>query len=248
MMHPMISGRLFLFFLLSLLAAQALVTRAAMAQGPVPGTIGGESPQGDRSSSAFVIARVKYTGGGDWYNDQSSEVNMLRYLQEHTSINVRPTFEYVDIGSDNIFQYPLLLLTGHGNISLTESDARRLRSYLESGGFLYIDDDYGLDTAIRREMRKVFPDQEFQELPFSHPIYHSFFQFPNGLPKIHEHDGKPPRGFGMFTRQKRLCVYYTYETNPTDGWADATAHNDPPEKREEAFKIGTNIIVYALTN
>jgi hypothetical protein len=219
----------------------------AQPQEPVPGTTGGES-EGAPSSSAFVIARVKYPGGGDWYNDQSSEVNMLTYLKEHTSINVRPTFEYVDITSDNIFQYPLLFLTGHGNVSLTDGDARRLRSYLENGGFLYIDDDYGLDTAIRREMRKVFPDQEFQELPFSHPIYHCFYQFPNGLPKIHEHNNKPPQGFGLFTASKRLCVFYTYETNPSDGWADATVHNDPPDKREEAFKIGTNIFVYALTN
>ncbi|MCE2504163.1 MAG: DUF4159 domain-containing protein [Chlorobi bacterium] len=202
----------------------------------------------DASTSAIVLARVKYSGGGDWYNDHSAEVNLLKYVAENTTINVRPTFEYVELSSDKLFSYPIIFLTGHGNISLTETEAKRLRSYLDNGGFLYIDDDYGLDTAIRREMRKVFSDQEFQELPFSHDVYHSFYEFPNGLPKIHEHDEKPPQGFGLFTEENRLCVFYTYETNPSDGWADPDVHNDPPEKREDALKIGTNIIVYALTN
>lgn len=241
MIRAMISVRLLLVLLAVLIAVPVL-----HAQDPVPGAVSGDAMP--VVGSAFVIARVKYAGGGDWYNDQSSEVNMLRYLKEHTSINVRPTFEYVDIASDNIFQYPLLFLTGHGNINLSDADAKRLRSYLDAGGFLYVDDDYGLDSAIRREMKKVFPDQEFKELPFSHPIYHCFYQFPNGLPKIHEHNNKAPQGFGLFTKSNRLCVFYTYETNPSDGWADASVHNDPEEKREEAFKIGTNIIVYALTN
>jgi hypothetical protein len=229
-----------------LLLVLLLAGSPAIAQEPIPGIIPGGTP--DPSSSAFVIARLKYSGGGDWYNDQSSEVNLLEYIRQNTTMNVRPTFEYVDLASDNIFNYPLLFLTGHGNITISDGEARRLRSYLDNGGFLYIDDDYGADTSIRREMRKVFPEQEFQELPFSHPIYHSFFEFPNGLPKIHEHDKKPPQGFGLFTDKKRLCVYYTYETNPSDGWADATVHNDPPEKREQALRIGTNIVVYALTN
>ncbi|MBS1914200.1 MAG: DUF4159 domain-containing protein [Bacteroidetes bacterium] len=230
-----------------IIAALLWVAPSAVAQpaqpGEAPPTVT-KRPQ----NSAFVIARLKYAGGGDWYNDQSSEVNMLEYLRKATGMNVRPTFESVDIASDNIFNYPLLFLTGHGNVNFSETDVRRLRAYLLAGGFLYIDDDYGLDTAIRREMHKVFPGQEFQELPFSHPIYHAFYQFPNGLPKIHEHDNKPPRGFGLFAEHRRLCVFYTYETNPSDGWADPDVHNDPPEKREEAFKIGTNIIVYALTN
>lgn len=202
----------------------------------------------DASNSAVVLARLKYAGGGDWYNDQSAEVNLLAFLAQNTTINVRPTFEFVELSSDKLFTYPLLFLTGHGNISFTDAEARRLRSYLDNGGFLYIDDDYGLDTAIRREMKKVFPEQEMKELPFSHPIYHSFYEFSHGLPKIHEHDNKPPQGFGLFTGDQRLCVYYTYETNPSDGWADAEVHNDPPEKREAALKMGTNIVVYALTN
>ena len=173
---------------------------------------------------------------------------MLNYVRDHTGMKVKSAFEYVDLGSDKIFNYPLVFMTGHGNVNFTDDDARRLRTYLKNGGFLYIDDDYGLDTAIRREMKKVFPEQGFQEIPFSHPIYHSFYQFSNGLPKIHEHNANAPQGFGLFDDKKRLCVFYTYETNPSDGWADATVHNDPPEKREASFQIGTNIIVYALTN
>jgi len=216
---------------------------SARAQQP---QIGGAAPA-NPSSSALVLARVKYSGGGDWYNDQEADVNMLEYLRSNTSVNVRPQFEYVELTSDNIFNYPILFLTGHGNIDLSPAESRRLRAYLDNGGFLYIDDDYGLDTAVRREMRKVFPEQEMRELPFDHPLYHSYYEFPNGLPKIHEHDAKPPQGYGLFTDGNRLCVYYTTETNPSDGWADASVHNNPPEKREAAFRIGTNIVVYALT-
>lgn len=198
------------------------------------------------ATNGFTIARVKYNGGGDWYNDQSAEVNLLKYFSKQTGIRVKPEFQSVELSSDNLFSYPFIFLTGHGNVVFSDAEIMRLRSYLENGGFLYIDDDYGLDTAIRREMKKVFAEQNFTELPFSHKIYHSFFEFPNGLPKIHEHNKKPPQGFGLF-HKNRLCVFYTYETNPSDGWADPEAHNDPPEKREEALKIGTNILVFAMT-
>jgi hypothetical protein len=199
------------------------------------------------AASAFRIGRLKYGGGGDWYNDPSAEINLLKFIREHTTINVEPVYEYVDIASDNIFLYPVLFMTGHGTVNFSPSDVRRLRAYLDNGGFLYIDDDYGMDASIRKELRKVFPDQELVELPFSHPIYSSHFVFPNGLPKIHEHDAKPPQGFGLFSNG-RLCVFYTYETNPSDGWADPDVHNNPPDKREAALKMGTNIIVYALRN
>ncbi len=203
-----------------------------------------EAQQG--GGSAIRLARVKYGGGGDWYNDPSSEVNLLNFVRKNTNINVAPVYEYVDLSSDNLFLYPIIFLTGHGNVSFSETEVRRLRAYLDNGGFLYIDDDYGLDASIRREMKKVFPDQQFRELPFSHGIYHSHFQFPNGLPKIHEHDGKVPQGFGLFDNG-RLCVYYTIETNPSDGWADPDVHGDPPDKRQAALQMGTNIIVYALS-
>lgn len=199
-----------------------------------------------KNSSPFKIARLKYSGGGDWYNDPSAEVNMMEYLKKNTVIDVdEPKFYSVDVASDDIFNYPFLLITGHGNIEFSQSEAARLRKYLESGGFLYADDDYGMNDSFRREMKKIFPEEELKELPFDHKIYNSHFTFSNGLPKIHEHDQKPPQGFGIY-RNGRLCVYYTYETNISDGWADTKEHQDPPEKREEAFKMGTNIIVYSL--
>lgn len=204
-------------------------------------------PQSQRVSSAFKIARLKYSGGGDWYNDPSAEVNLLDFVRQQTGIDVDPRYEFTEIGSENFFSYPFIFLTGHGNISFSESEVRRLRTYLENGGFLYADDDYGLDKSFRREMKKVFPSQSLVELPFSHGIYHSQFEFPNGPPKSHEHDKKPPQGFGLF-HNGRLVAYYTYESNPSDGWADPEIHNDPEPKRLEALRFGTNIVVWALTN
>lgn len=198
-------------------------------------------------SSSFQIVRLKFAGGGDWYNDPLEEVNMMNYLKKNTTIDVveTPQFTSVDIASDDMFNYPFIYITGHGNISFTEAEVKRMREYLERGGFLYADDDYGMDESFRREMKKVFPDQEMKELPFDHPIYHSFYDFPKGLPKTHEHDSKPAQGFGYFING-RLCVYYTYETNITDAWTND--HDDPSDKMDEAFRMGTNIIVYALNN
>jgi hypothetical protein len=204
-------------------------------------------PQQSRVSSAFKIARLKYSGGGDWYNDPSAEVNLLNFIKQQTGIDVDPRYEFVEIASENFFSYPFVFLTGHGNLVFNETEVRRLRTYLENGGFLYADDDYGMDKAFRREMKKVFPAQELVELPFHHGIYHCQFNFPNGPPKTHEHDGKPAQGFGLF-HNGRLVVYYTYETNPSDGWADPEVHNDPEPKRQEALRFGTNIVVWALTN
>lgn len=201
--------------------------------------------QGDKS--LVKIARVKYSGGGDWYNDPSSEVNLLNYVAKNTNIKVSPKYEYVDLATDNLFQYPIIFLTGHGNLKFSDDEISKLRSYLQNGGFLYIDDDYGLDEYIRKEMKRVFPGQEFAELPFKHGIYKAHFKFPKGLPKIHEHDDKAPQGFGLF-HDKRLCVYYTYESNLADGWADPDVHNDTPKKRDDALKMGVNIIVWALSN
>lgn len=195
----------------------------------------------------FHIGRVKYAGGGDWYNDPTEEVNLLNYIKAHTNLKVKAEYKFVDIASDEIFAYPFLFLTGHGNIVFTEDEIVRLRKYLEGGGFLYIDDDYGLDKFIRREMKRVYPDKDFVELPFSHKLYHIVYDFPAGPPKTHEHDGKPPQGFGIFI-DKRLAVYYTYESNPSDGWDDPEVHGDPPDKREEALRFGTNLVIYALSN
>ncbi|MBI4546614.1 MAG: DUF4159 domain-containing protein [Ignavibacteriae bacterium] len=203
--------------------------------------------QGEKANSAFKIARLKYNGGGDWYNDPQGDVNMLKFVKEKTLIDVQPNYEFAEIMDDKFFTYPFVFLTGHGNISFSDIEVKRLRTYLENGGFIYADDDYGMDKAFRREIKKVFPEQELVELPFSFGLYHCHFDFPNGPPKTHEHDGKSPQGFGLF-HNGRLVLYYTYESNPSDGWNDSDVHGDPPEKREEALRFGTNIIVWALTH
>ncbi|MDZ7767268.1 MAG: DUF4159 domain-containing protein [Melioribacteraceae bacterium] len=197
--------------------------------------------------TGIQIARLKYDGGGDWYNDPSAEVNLLNFVEANTNINTSPNYTFVEIGSDDIFTYPFLFMTGHGNIVFSSSDAERLREYLTSGGFLYVDDDYGLDNAFRREIKKVFPDKDLVELPFDYGLYHCLYDFNYGPPKIHEHDNNPPQGFGIFI-DGRLAVYYTYESNPGDGWTDQRVHNTPEEKRQAALKFGANLIVWALSN
>lgn len=195
----------------------------------------------------FQIARVKYGGGGDWYNDPSAEVNLLNFINANTSIKVNPKYEFVELNDNKIFNFPFLFLTGHGNIKLSEYEIKNLRKYLERGGFIYIDDDYSLDKALRREIKKIYPNNNFIELPFTHNIYHNVFDFNYGPPKIHEHDNKPPQGYGLFLNG-RMVIYYTYESNPSDGWADQRVHNNKNEIRIKALQFGTNIIVWALTN
>ena len=201
----------------------------------------------DGPTAKFTIARLKYSGGGDWYNDPSVIPNLLDFLREHTAIVAASDEARVAIADEDFFSYPMMYMTGHGNIFFSEDEARRLRTYLEHGGFLYADDDYGMDRAFRREIKKVFPDKELLEIPLSHGIFHSPFDFPQGLPKIHKHDGGPPQAFGIF-HEKRLVVFYTFETNISDGWASPEVHHDPPEVREAALKMGTNIVVWALTH
>ncbi|MDX9760272.1 MAG: DUF4159 domain-containing protein [Bacteroidota bacterium] len=234
------------------LAATPDETRAQVQSQPrqftVP-TVPSAPPQQarERAGSKFVIGRIKYDGGGDWYNDPSSELNMLRFLKENSSIDVDVRSEvFVEVGSEKLFSYPFVFMTGHGNIRLSDREAANLRNYLENGGFLYVDDDYGFDKAFRREIKKVFPDRELVELPFDHGIYHTHFPFPNGLPKIHEHDEKAPQGFGIF-HEGRLVLFYTYESNLADGWADPDVHKDPEEIRRKSLQMGMNIIVWALT-
>ncbi len=193
----------------------------------------------------FSMARLKYSGGGDWYNDQSADINLLKFLSENTNVKAKPEFKYVDVGSDDIFNYPFLFLTGHGNVVFSQSEVERLRKYLLNGGFLYIDDDYGMDKAIRRELKKIFPDKELQELPNNYGLFNCYYKFPDGTPKIHKHDDKPPQSFGIFIG-KRLAVLYTYESNPSDGWADPDVHNDPTEIRQLALKFGVNIIIWSI--
>lgn len=191
------------------------------------------------------VAAVKYDGGGDWYQAQTPLPNFLEYVREHTLLDVAPEPEVVELTSNKLFSFPFLFLSGHGNVVLSDDEARRLRRYLENGGFLYIDDDYGIDEYVRREMKKVFPDKDLVELPFDHEIYHTHYEFSGGLPKIHEHDNEAPRGYGLI-HDGRLVVYYTYETNISDGWESPEVHNTPAEKREAAFRMGTNILTYAM--
>ncbi len=208
--------------------------------------LGGPVLEAVAQEFTFTMARVKYGGGGDWYSDEQSLVELLKFTRDNTLLDVAPKEDVVELTSSKLFTYPYLYLTGHGNVVFEEDEVRRLRRYLENGGFLHIDDNYGLEKHIRREMKKVFPEQEFVELPFSHPIYHTHYDFPNGLPKIHEHDGKPPQGFCLFTRDGRLCVFFSYESDLGDGWEPESVHNNPPPVREKALKMGVNILVYAM--
>lgn len=198
------------------------------------------------SAGDLVIARVKYGGGGDWYNDASAIPNLARFVNRNTGLSVNENEERISLSDERLFSFPFLFLTGHGRISLTGREVTRLRKYLLSGGFLYADDDYGLDKHFREIMKKVFPSRDFHELPFSHPIFNIHFKFDSGLPKIHEHDNKAPQGFGLFDDSGRLMVFYTYESNLADGWADADVHQSPVEKREAALKMGSNILIWAI--
>lgn len=203
-------------------------------------------PAAAQDADSFNLARIKYSGGGDWYNNPSSLRNLAEFARQHVPIAINPEYDDVEIGSPDLFDYPFAFLTGHGNITLNQAEASNLREYLRNGGFLYVDDDYGLDEHFREVIQQVFPDEELIELPFDHPIYHQVFSFDEGLPKIHEHDGKPPQGFGIFL-EGRLALFYTYETNLGDGWANPDVHNDPEAIREQALQMGTNILIYALT-
>ena len=193
----------------------------------------------------FTIARLKYDGGGDWYSDPSSLPNLLKFIKENAPIDAYPEEIRVSIMDNDFFSYPYLYMTGHGNIKFSDEEVLRLRRYLQSGGFLHADDNYGMDKSFRREIKRVFPNNELIELPFNHPIFRIFYDFPEGLPKIHEHDGKPSRGFGIFYKG-RLIIFYTYECDLGDGWEDPEVHGDPEEKRQAALKMGTNIILFSL--
>ena len=192
------------------------------------------------------IAIMKYSGGGDWYANPTALTNLALFCNDQLETNIDPRYETVEVGDAAIFNYPFLHMTGHGNVLFSDSDAENLRQYLIAGGFLHIDDNYGMDVYVRPAMKKVFPELDFVELPFTHPIYHQKFEFKNGLPKIHKHDDKPAQGFGLLWEGRLIC-YYTYETDLGDGWEDAEVHNDPVEKRITALRMGANILQFAFT-
>ena len=195
----------------------------------------------------MTIARLQYDGGGDWYANESSLPNLLNAIATRTTLPVEKTEARVTLTNDRLWDFPYLYLTGHGNIKLTDAEVVRLREYLTRGGFLHADDNYGLDTNFRREIARVFPDRPLVDVPLSHPIYSIVYPFPKGIPKIHEHDGKPPRGFGIFLGD-RLAVYYSYESDLGNGWEDSQVYDDPPELHEAALRMGVNLFVYAVTS
>ena len=191
------------------------------------------------------IAVLKYNGGGDWYSNPTALPNLIAFTNKNIKTNINKNPSSVAVGSEDIYNFPILFLTGHGNVFFSEDEATNLRNYLISGGFLHISDNYGLDKFIRREIKKVFPKLIFQEIPKNHPIYNQTFSFKNGLPKIHEHDKKPPQGFGLF-HEGRLICFYDFESDLSDGWEDPIVHNNPKKVRETALKMGANIIEYAF--
>lgn len=194
----------------------------------------------------FRIALMKYSGGGDWYaNLETSLPNLVRFANKELGLEIDEEQAVVEVGSPELYNYPFVHLTGHGNIIFSSQEADNLRNYLIAGGFLHIDDNYGIDEFIRPQMKKVFPELDFVELPFGHPIYHQKFDFTRGLPKIHEHDNKPAQGFGLIYEGRLVC-FYTYECDLGDGWEDPSIHNDSPKKRSQALQMGANLLQYVF--
>jgi len=193
------------------------------------------------------IAKLRYGGGGDWYANKTSLPNLIKFCNQNLKMNIYPEEDIVEVGSGDIFQYPFIHMTGHGNVLFTDAEVQNLRKYLISGGFLHVDDNYGLNKFIRREMKKVFPELEFIELPFSHPVYQQKYKFASGLPKIHEHDNQPPQGFGLIWQGKLVC-YFSYESDLGNGWEDQSVYHDPEEIRQKALQMGANLVQYAFTN
>ncbi len=197
-------------------------------------------------AQSYQIAVLKYKGGGDYYANPTSLPNLVSFVNRELKMNIAKETPYVEVGSTELFNYPFVHMTGHGNVVFSAADVENLRLYLLSGGFLHISDNYGLDKFIRREMKKVFPDAEFVEIPFGHPIYHQKYEFNSGLPKIHEHDNKAPQGLGIFV-ENRLVVFYDFECDLGDGWEDSNVHKDSEAARTKAFQMGANLLQYAFT-
>ena len=197
-------------------------------------------------SQSYQIAVLKYKGGGDYYANPTSLPNLVSFVNRELKMNIAKETPYVEVGSTELFNYPFVHMTGHGNVVFSAADAENLRIYLMSGGFLHISDNYGLDKFIRKEMKKVFPDADFVEIPFGHPVYHQKYEFNSGLPKIHEHDNKAPQGLGIFV-ENRLVVFYDFECDLGDGWEDSNVHKDSEAARTKAFQMGANLLQYAFT-
>jgi len=202
-------------------------------------------PAAGEADAQLTIGRLHYEGGGDWYANPSSLPNLAKAVAQRTSLKVAPVEKVVTLNSEDLWSVPFLHMTGHGNVHFSDSDLVTLRHWLQQGGFLHADDNYGMDESIRRELARLFPEHPLVEVPLDHPIYHLVYDFPRGVPKIHEHDGKPAQGFGIFL-DGRLVVYYTYQTDLGDGWEDPEVHHDPPDKHESALRMGVNLFAYAV--
>lgn len=199
----------------------------------------------DAQNYTYKIAKLKYRGGGDWYANPTSLPNLIAFTNEQLGTSIDPQEAIVDIASPEIFRYPFVHMTGHGNVVFARADAENLRRYLIGGGFLHVDDNYGMDKYIRAEFKKIFPESDWVELPYTHPIYQQKFKFKSGLPKIHEHDGQPAQGFGIF-HEGRLVVFYSYETDLGNGWEDPEIHKNPAALRLQALQMGANILQYVF--
>lgn len=195
----------------------------------------------------YKIAKLKYRGGGDWYANPTALPNLIKFANKEVLTNIDPQEAVVDVASPEIFRYPYVYMTGHGNVVFSREDIQNLRKYLEGGGFLHIDDNYGFDPFVRRELKKLFPESELVELPFSHPVYRQKFNFAGGLPKIHEHDGKPAQGFGLF-HKGRMVIFYSYECDLGNGWEDQEVHNNPEAIRQKALQMGANLLQFVFAN
>lgn len=203
----------------------------------VAGPAAGQAP--------LTIGRLHYDGGGDWYANPSSLPNLLQAIAARTTLRTAPRERVVTLADQELWQVPYLYMTGHGDVKWSDAELVTLRRYLQQGGFLHVDDNYGLDASFRREVARLFPDRPLVEVPLDHPVYHVVYEFPQGIPKIHEHDGKPAQGFGIFL-DGRLVLYYSYQSDLGDGWEDPDVHHDPPEKHEAALRMGVNLFVYAV--
>jgi len=199
------------------------------------------------SQNSYHIAILKYSGGGDWYANPTALPNLIAFANENIGTNIKTEPATVEVGSSDIFNYPFLHMTGHGNVVFNSSEVENLRTYLLAGGFLHIDDNYGMDAFVRTEIRKVFPETDLVELPTNHPIFHGKYEFPNGLPKIHEHDASPAKAYGIIVDGRLVCLY-TFESDIGDGWEDAEVHNDSDHIRQKALQMGANILEYVFSN
>ncbi len=221
----------------ALACAGLLIAASAAAQGP--------SAPVREPVAVMTIGRLHYDGGGDWYANPSSLPNLLAAVRTRTGLRVAAEERVVTLSDDDLWNVPYIYMTGHGNVHFSDTDLAVLRRYLEQGGFLHADDNYGMDASVRRELARLWPGRPLVEVPLDHPVYHLIYDFPKGIPKIHQHDGKPAQGFGIFI-DGRLAVYYSYQSDLGDGWEDPEVHHDPPEKREAALRMGVNLFAYAV--